>query len=101
MPYYGGHGKFTAKPGERDNLLNGLLQAADLMRPFDGCLLYVVSTSPTEPDAVLVTEMWTSKEAHDDSLNLESVQALIPQVLPFIGGPSEGSWFEPVGGKGL
>jgi quinol monooxygenase YgiN len=101
MPYYGGHGKFTAKPGERDNLLSGLLQAADLMRPVEGCLLYIVSISPSSPDDVLVTEMWTSKEAHDDSLNLESVQALIPQVLPFIAGPSEGVWFEPVGGKGL
>ena len=101
MSYYGGHGKFTAKPDQRDNLLNGLLQAADLMRPVEGCLLYIVSTSPTSPDDVLVTEIWTSKEAHDDSLNLESVRALIPQVVPFISGPSEGDWFEPVGGKGL
>lgn len=101
MPFYGGHGKFTAKEGERDNLLQGLLHAAELMRPVEGCLLYMVSTSPSEPNDVIVTELWTSKEAHDDSLTMESVQELIPKVMPYIAGPSQGEWFEPVGGKGL
>lgn len=101
MPYYAGHGKFTANPGERDNLVQAMLKAADLMRPLEGCILYMVSISPTEPDDVLVTEVWASKEAHDDSLKLESVRALIPQVLPLVAGSPEGVWFEPVGGKGL
>lgn len=101
MPLYGGHGKLTAKPGEHDKLLNGLLKAAELVSPLEGCIMYFISTSPTEPDVVLVTEVWTSKEAHDDSLKLESVRALIGEMMPIIAAPPEGFWFEPVGGKGL
>ena len=101
MPLYGSQAKLTAKPGELDNLVQYMLQAAELVKPLEGCNLYLISTSPAEPDAVLVTEVWADKEAHDDSLKLESVRVLITQVFPILAGPPEGIELQPVGGKGL
>jgi quinol monooxygenase YgiN len=98
---YGSHGKFNAKPGERDNLVQFMLQAAESVRPLDGCMLYIVYTAPSDPNGVYITEVWTSKEAHDDSLKLEGIRALISQVMPILDGPSEGMELQPVGGKGL
>jgi quinol monooxygenase YgiN len=101
MSLYGRYGTLTAKPGERDNLVQYMLQAAELVRPLEGCILYLINTLPDEPDAVWIIELWANKEAHAASLTLESVRALIPQVLPLLAGPPEGSEFLPVGGKGV
>ena len=101
MPLYGSHGKFNAKPGERDTLVQYMLQAAESVRALEGCLLYIVYTAPSDPVGVYITEVWTSKEAHDDSLKLEEVRALISQVMPILDGLPEGMELQPVGGKGL
>jgi quinol monooxygenase YgiN len=101
MSLYGSHGKFNAKPGERDNLVQYMLQAAESVRSLEGCLLYVVYTAPSDPHGVYITEVWTSKEAHEESLKLEGVRALISQVLPILDGPPEGMVLQPVGGKGI
>jgi quinol monooxygenase YgiN len=62
-------GSFIAKPGTRDALV-ALLQGS--ARSMPGCLSYVISTDPENPDAVWVTEAWESAEAHKASLSLLS-----------------------------
>jgi quinol monooxygenase YgiN len=98
---YGLNGKFTAQAGKRDKLLGLLVQAAEGLRDFDGCYLYVVSTSPGDPDGIWVYEAWRSKADHDASLTLEATQTLIAQARPLIAGMSDGIELEIAGGKGL
>lgn len=95
---YGLVGKMIAAPGRRDELIGCLLDGTGAM---PGCLLYVVATSPTEPDAVWITEAWVSKQHHADSLKLPAVQAAIARARPIIAGFGERFEMTPVGGVGL
>ena len=97
---YGLQGKMIAKAGRRDALLALLLEASR-GEPLPGCRLYIVSEVPAEPDAIAITEVWDDKAAHDASLRLESVRALITQARPLIGGIGESLELRPVGGQGL
>jgi quinol monooxygenase YgiN len=97
---YGLQGKMVAKAGQRDALLALLLEASR-GEPMPGCRLYVVSEVPAEPDAIAITEVWDDKAAHDASLHLESVRALIRRARPLIGGMGESLELRPVGGQGL
>lgn len=101
MPLYASYGKLTAKDGEHDNVLQGLLQAVELVRPLQGCIFYIVYTSPSDPNGVYVMEMWESKEDHAASLQMVSIRELIGRVVPMLAGPPEGIELQPVGGKGL
>lgn len=98
--YYGSHNHFTAQPGQGDALAEILLQAAEGLRANHACLLYVVTRSPDDPDSIWVTEAWTSKAAHDESLQDEAMKAAIQRARPMIAGiaPTE---VRPLGGKGM
>ena len=101
MPAYGLCGSIAATAGEGDALAQHLLDAAAALEAVEDCLLYLVSRDVDDPDSVWVTEVWASAEAHQASLQLEAVQALIARARPIIA--SMGARFEllPVGGKGL
>ena len=101
MPAYGCYVKFTTQPGQRDALVEHLLSAATFIEKAAGCELYIINTSPTEPESVWVTEVWRSQEEHDASLTIEGAQAAIKQVLPLLAGSPEKIDVLPVGGKGL
>lgn len=98
---YGMHVRFTATTGEGDALEAILLQAAADARADDDCLLYVVSRVPDEPDAVVVTEAWSSRAAHDASLEDPATRALIARAMPLIADTPAAEHLRPVGGKGL
>jgi quinol monooxygenase YgiN len=100
MSKFGLYGKITAQPGQRDALVAGLLEAAALMQHVPGCELYIVNVSATEPDAVWVTEVWSSDSAHQASLTHDEVKALIKRTMPLIAG-GERIEIVPIGGKGL
>jgi quinol monooxygenase YgiN len=92
--------KVIAKAGQRETLMDYLLEAAHLLMSYPGCLLYVVNSSPSEADAVCVFEAWRSEADHDASLELESVKALVAKTKPLVAN-FEGERLVPVGGKGL
>jgi quinol monooxygenase YgiN len=94
------YGKATAHPGRRDALVECLLEASRLVSPLPGCEIYIVNIAQSEPDAVWVTELWRSQADHDDSLKLESVQALIARTRPLVAA-FEAVRLVPVGGKGM
>ncbi|MBZ5593354.1 MAG: antibiotic biosynthesis monooxygenase [Acidobacteriia bacterium] len=100
MDRFGMYAKVVAKPGQRDALVEHLLEAARLLTPLPGCGLYIVNVAPDEPDAIWVTEVWRSEADHDDSLKLESVKALIPKVKPLVESTSQ-IRLVPMGGKGM
>ena len=66
-----------------------------------GNLAYLVSVGVEEPDSVWVSEVWTSKAAHDDSLNFPAVQAAIGKARPIIGGFGTRVETKPLGGAGM
>ena len=101
MDRFGMCGKMIAKEGQRDALLAAMLEASRLVSPLKGCEIYVVSTLPSEPDAVYVMEVWRSQEDHDASLKHDSVKALITRTRPLIASFSDSVRMVPIGGKGL
>jgi quinol monooxygenase YgiN len=95
---YGLIGKITSVPGQRDALIDILLEGTTAM---PGCLSYVVSRDPQDPDGIWVTEVWESAGHHKASLSLPAVQEAIGKAKPLIAGFSHRTEVEPVGGVGL
>ena len=101
MSAYGCYVKFTAQPGQRDTLVEHLLRAAAAVERAAGCELYIINTSPTEPETVWVTEVWRSQEEHDASLTGADARQAIQQVIPLLAGSPEKIDLLPIGGKGI
>jgi quinol monooxygenase YgiN len=99
---YGIYTRHTAKPGQRDLLVDNLLRAGELLEDNQDCILWVVNTTD-EPDVVWVNVVWTSKEAHDASLQPEEIRALIGEARQFLSEEvmPEQIFMTPIGGKGL
>lgn len=102
MSKYGLHGCLRAKEGNGESLTNILLQAAEIMNGIPACQLYLVSRDPDAYENIYVTEVWDSKEAHDESLAMEGVPQLISQAMPMLDGKPEGGQpLDVLGGKGI
>jgi len=91
-------GKIKAKTGQRDALIEILLEG---VRDMPGCLSYVIAQDPTDEDAIWITEVWDSQESHHASLALPSVQQAIARGKSFIAGFGERYETHPVGGHGI
>jgi quinol monooxygenase YgiN len=94
-------GIMKAQPGQRDALLDILLEAADLVADLPGCEVWIVNTMPDDPDAIWVTEVWRGEADHAASLTGDDMKAVIARARPLIAGFGERFTLEPVGGKGL
>ena len=99
--YYGFIGQFMAHPGQRDQLVPILLEAADALQDNSDCLLYTISTRGEAPVGIWSTEIWTSKESHDASLKPNLIQAIMQRAMPHIAAIGETTELEVAGGKGL
>jgi len=95
---YGLIGKINVVPEQRDSLISILIEGVSGM---PGCLSYVVAQDPTDSDAIWVTEVWESKDSHQASLSLPSVQQAISRGRPLIAGFGERFETQPIGGHGL
>lgn len=96
------HGKLTAKQGQTDQLADILIEASKLVSTAKGCNLYIISKDEKDKNSVFVTEIWDSKEDHDNSLNVEGVRALIGKAMPILeGDPAKGQELEILGGTGI
>lgn len=97
---FGLYSKLVAKPGQRDALVAILLRDVEALRTH-GCELYVVNLAADNDDAVWVTEVWTSKEAHAASLQLSEAKAAIAEAMPLLTGEFDQVQLAVVGGLGL
>jgi quinol monooxygenase YgiN len=100
MSRYRLYGKFTAHPGQRDALLDLLLQSAALVRETAGCEVWIVNASPDDPDSIVIYEAWRSEADHDASLTHDEIRAVIARARPLIA-VIEGTKLTPLAGKGL
>ena len=78
------HGTIIAKPGQRDALLAILREAATNAPAMPGCRSYEVRPVADNPDAIAVDETWDDRAAHEASLSIESVRAMITRARPLI-----------------
>lgn len=96
------HGKLTAKAGQQNSLAAILLDASKLVSAAPGCKLYVIGKDAADPHSVYVTEIWNSKEDHDNSLKHRAVRELIMKAMPLLDGqPQKGQELELLGGTGI
>lgn len=92
-------GTMRAQPGRRDDVIKLLLRDQDPLAEI-GCRSYLVGTNDEHPDLIYVSEVWDSKQAHDDSLQLPSVKAAIAEAMPMLTGEFAGHEFTVAGGLG-
>jgi quinol monooxygenase YgiN len=95
---YGLIGKMKTVSGQRDALISILLEGTGDM---PGCLSYIIATDPADENAIWITEVWDSRESHQASLQLSSVQQAITRGRALIAGFGERFETTPVGGHGL
>ena len=86
---YGLISNFKATPGNGASLGAILVEASGMMTALDACHTYSVSIEEGDPDSIWVTEIWSSKEAHDASLADGDVRALISRAMPLLAGMPE------------
>jgi quinol monooxygenase YgiN len=97
---YGYFGSMKTKPGHRDDVVAILLSGVDGLRAA-GCRVYAVGVSDTDPDLILVNEVWLSKSHHDQSLQLPETKAAIGQAMPMLTGEFTAQEMTVVGGLGV
>ena len=95
---YGMIARIKAQPGKRAELAAILLEGTGEM---PGCLSYIVAEDVADTDALWVTEVWDSKQSHEDSLKLPLVQAAIAKGRPLIAGFDKIAETVPIGGVGI
>jgi quinol monooxygenase YgiN len=101
MARYGLVGKMVAHPGQREALVDLLLEAAGVVADAPGCEVWIVHTDPEDPDAIWVTEVWRDQADHAASLGMAGVPEIIGRARPLIASMGERFTLQPVGGKGL
>jgi len=102
MNKYGLQGALKARPGKGNELANILLKASKLVSDATGCYIYLVGHDSENRDIIRITEVWETKENHNDSLKISGVRELISQAMPLLDGPPlKGTMTEVIGGKGL
>lgn len=93
---YASYGRIGAASGQRDALMEILTRPSPELTEV-GCLLYEVGVSDDDPDGIHIVELWTSEEAHRQSLQLDSVKASIQEAMPLIAGAPTGQGFTVMG----
>ena len=98
---YGLHRSLTAKHGQGREMANLLLETSASVAANKGCILYMLSIDPDNPDLIWVTEAWDSKDDRDRALTMPAVRELIGDAMPLIAGtPMKGQELMVVGGHG-
>ena len=88
-------GKLTAKQGKREELAEILKDASKLIAKSEGSKFYIVGKCAENENDVYITELWNSKDDHDNSLNYPGVKELIMKAMPLLDGqPQKGKEIE-------
>ena len=96
---YGYIGSMRTRPGKRDEVVAILLSGAADLEAL-GCRSYVVGLDTEDPDMIVVTEVWESKEHHDASLRLPEAKEAVASAMPLLTGEFTSRELSVVGGLG-
>lgn len=97
---FGMYARMVARPGQRDALTAILLRGVEGLRAH-GCHLYVVNHAADNADAIWVTEVWDSREAHRASLQLPETREAIGEAMPLLTNDFQSIELNVVGGLGV
>lgn len=102
MYKYGLSVKFKSIEDSGRKLSSILLKASELASTAQGCQLYIVSIDEKDPDTVWTTEIWDSKQDHENSLSIMGVRELISQAMPLLASsPEKFQEIKILGGYGI
>ena len=94
--------KFTARPGQRDALVAAYRdEAARVAADEPEIALYLIHTSPTEPDAVWLYVAFASEAAEEAYTTGAAGNRAMSRIDALAPAPPEHADFTLVGGKGL
>lgn len=93
--------KLTAKSGQRERVVEILLESGKLFDSNDACTLYLVSEATDDPDLIWVVDVWTTEDAHAEALKAPELRPLIEETMPLLEGMPEQIEIRPAGGKGV
>jgi quinol monooxygenase YgiN len=91
--------RLTTKPGQRDRVVEILLESG---KPFDSnpdCLLYLVIESTEDPNLIWVVDLWSSEQAHVEALKAPELQPYIQESISLLHGMPEQINVRAAGGK--
>jgi quinol monooxygenase YgiN len=83
------HGSLIAKENQQKELSTILVKASKLMQTAKGCELYTLSLDSQDLQKVWITEIWKSKDDHENSLSVIGVKELITQAMPLLASPPQ------------
>jgi len=92
---FGTIGRIKAIAGKRDALAAILASGSGEM---SGCISYVVAEDLADADALWVTEIWESKDAHQASLSMPAVREAIGKGRPLIAAFESVAQTRPISG---
>jgi len=95
---YGVIGLMKAVPGKRDALVSILAEGTGTM---PGCLAYIIAEDVKDADGIWVTEIWKTRQYHDDALKLPAVIDAISRGRPLIASFEINAETRPVAGVGI
>jgi quinol monooxygenase YgiN len=93
--------KLTARPGQREQVVEILLESGQLFDDNPNCFLYLVAESTDDPNVIWVTDLWTSQADHAEALQAPQLRPFVEKAMPLLEGMPEQIEMRPVGGKGL
>jgi quinol monooxygenase YgiN len=93
--------RLTAKPGQRQRVVEILLESGKLFENDPACLIYLVTESTADPNRIWVIDLWTNAETHAEALKAPELRPFIEQATPMLEGMPEQIEVRPVGGKGV
>lgn len=93
----------TCAPENQDKLFDLLIHIAQHLETIDECLYFVISKEVDNPTKIWVTELWTSKEAHDQSLADADQHLLdiLKEAMRLVTDERQRATLKPVLGKGI
>jgi quinol monooxygenase YgiN len=93
--------KLTAKPDQRQRVVDILVESGQAFDDNADCLLYLVTESADDPNLIWVVDLWTSEEAHNSALEASLDQSKVKEAMSLMEGAPEQIKVRAVGGKGF
>jgi quinol monooxygenase YgiN len=101
MSHFAQHTVLQAIEGRGASLAQKFLDAAEIQRSNADCEAMLVSRSPSDPDTVYLTEVWTSRQAWEAATRSEVIAAWAKDMPGLVAAAPTTTPLVPLGGKGI
>lgn len=91
--------QLAAKPGQRERVVEILLESGKLFDDNPACRLYLVAVSDDDANLIWVADLWTSEQEHAEALKAPELRPFVEACMPLLEGMPEQIRLRPAGGK--